>query len=183
MALAALSDLDQFKTIPPVTGLNPNMRSFQAPLDNVSGALQAALSSAVHSLVVAMFQYSDSKLDVIIRQKLQAEHCYVQLTLDSTEAGTATEKGLLAQWQHDGIGNSIAVGRSEHGAFMHDKICIVDGLDVITGSTNWTASAETKQDNHLLILRDPVLAAELRARLDILHDAILKQMAVKAKAA
>jgi phosphatidylserine/phosphatidylglycerophosphate/cardiolipin synthase-like enzyme len=179
MALAALSDLDQFKAVPFPPGYPPAARTFYSPVDNVHGALAALLHSASHSVVVSMYGYDDPELNKVLRSKLEDERIFVQLSLDSTQAAGKAEKPLLAQWLNDGTGNSIAIGRSERGAIMHLKLVIVDGLDVITGSTNWSTSGETKQDNQLTVLRDPLVAAEARARVDIIHDDMLKQMAAK----
>ncbi|MGZ4620707.1 MAG: phospholipase D-like domain-containing protein [Blastococcus sp.] len=177
MALNALSDLDTFKAAPFPDGYPPAVRTFYSPVDDVPGALAAVLQSASRSVVVSMYGYDDTKLNQVLRSKLQDDRVFVQLSLDSTQAAGPAEKTMLAAWANDGTGNSIAVGHSEKGAIMHLKLAIVDGLDVVTGSTNWSTSGETKQDNQLTVIRDPLVAAEARARVDIIHDDMLKQMA------
>ena len=50
------------------------------------GLLRDVLKSAQHSIVLNMFGYDDDELDSIIREKLETEHIYVQMSLDSTQA-------------------------------------------------------------------------------------------------
>jgi phosphatidylserine/phosphatidylglycerophosphate/cardiolipin synthase-like enzyme len=45
---------------------------------------------------------------------------------------------------------------------MHLKIVIIDGIDVVTGSTNWATSTQTAQDNQPTVIRD-VLVRPRRA--------------------
>jgi hypothetical protein len=177
MALPSLSTLDEFKAAPFAPGYPDNARTFYSPVDQVHDALKVLLASASKSLVVSMYGYDDDELDAVVRDKLESDKIFVQMSLDKSQAAGRHEKEILAKWQNDGVGNSIAIGRSEHAAIMHMKMVIIDGLDVITGSTNWSKSGESDQDNQLTVIRDPLVAAEARARVDIIHDDMLKQMA------
>lgn len=177
MALNSLKGLDHLKKTPFVAGYPENVRTFYSPVDQVHAALLTLVGSAQNSLVLAMYGYDDDELDAAIHAKVSNEHIYVQMTLDRSQAGGVHEKALLAKWNADGVGNSIAIGHSERGAIMHLKMMIIDGLDVVTGSTNWSSSGESKQDNQLSVVRDALVAAEARARVDIIHDSMLAQMA------
>jgi phosphatidylserine/phosphatidylglycerophosphate/cardiolipin synthase-like enzyme len=166
-ALARLDVLDQFKKGPFPPGYPDTHRSFYSPVDDVHGALKYLLQSATKSLVVAMYGFDDPELAEILRTKLTQENCYVQLTLDSSQAGGVHERQLLTQEKYPA--SSVATGRSEHGAIMHMKECIIDGVFLVTGSTNWSIGAETKQDNQLTVIADPFVCAEARARIDCIH--------------
>jgi phosphatidylserine/phosphatidylglycerophosphate/cardiolipin synthase-like enzyme len=179
VALTELNELDKYKTSPFPTGYPAGARTFYSPVDDLHGALTALLTSATRSIIVSMYGYDDADLNRVLRSKLENDRVFVQLSLDSTQAAGRAEKPLLAEWENNGIGNSIAVGHSERGAIMHLKLAIIDGLDLVTGSTNWSTSGESKQDNQLTVIRDPLVAAEARARVDIIHDDMLKQMAKK----
>ncbi len=183
MALAALSLLDKYKESPFVPGYPEAARTFYSPVDQVHNVLKDLLTSATKSLVISMYGYDDDELDEVIRGKLASNSIFVQMSLDKSQAGGLHESAILKKWENDGIGNSIAIGRSEKKAIMHLKLVIIDGLDIITGSTNWSASGEGAQDNQLTVLRDPIVAAEARTRVDIIHDDMLKQMAAAAQAA
>jgi phosphatidylserine/phosphatidylglycerophosphate/cardiolipin synthase-like enzyme len=158
-------------------GYPPDTRSFFSPRDDVHGVLTSLIASAQHSIVINMYGYDDSDIDEIIRDKLAAEHVYVQMSLDKSQAGGVHERELLEQWSNDDFGNSIAIGTSSKSAISHLKICIVDGVYTVRGSTNWSLSGEQKQDSELTLSRNAVIAAETRALLDLNHDWMLKQMA------
>jgi phosphatidylserine/phosphatidylglycerophosphate/cardiolipin synthase-like enzyme len=159
-------------------GYPAEQRSFFSPRDSVHPLLASLLASAQHSLVLNMYGYDDEELDSLIRGKLDSTHVYVQMSLDKSEAGGVHERKLLEKWSNDEFGNSIAIGTSEvHHAISHLKVLIVDGVYTVTGSTNWSISGESEQDNQLTLGRNAVVASELRAVLDLNHDWMLKQMA------
>ncbi|HEX9519765.1 MAG TPA: phospholipase D-like domain-containing protein [Streptosporangiaceae bacterium] len=158
-------------------GYPDDQRTFFAPRDDVHGLLVAVLGSAQHSIVVNMFGYDDDELNSIIQAKLASEKVYVQMSLDRRQAAGAHERQILAKWQNNAFGNSIAIGTSSvHNAISHLKIVIVDGVYTVKGSTNWSLSGEQQQDNELSLSRNAVIAAETRAILDLNHDFMLKQM-------
>ena len=41
---------------------------------------------------------------------------------------------------------------------MHNKFAVIDGRTVLTGSFNWTITADTKNDENLLVITDKELA-------------------------
>jgi len=171
-------DLAQFKAEGRfLDGYPDDQRTFFSPRDNVHGLLVALLSSAQHSIVVNMFGYDDDELNKIIQTKLADKDVYVQMSLDRSQSTGAHEKQILATWNNNAFGNSIAIGTSSvHNAISHLKIVIVDGVYTVKGSTNWSLSGEQQQDNELSLSRNAVIAAETRAVLDLNHDFMLKQM-------
>jgi phosphatidylserine/phosphatidylglycerophosphate/cardiolipin synthase-like enzyme len=165
-------------------GYPADLRTFFSPRDDLHNLLKALLSSAQHSIVLNMFGYADEELDEIIRHKLSSDHVYVQMSLDKTQSAGVHEQQLLARWDNNHFGNSIAIGTSNtKHAISHLKILIVDGVYTVKGSTNWSISGETQQDNELTLSRNAVIAAETRAVLDLNHDWMLKQMAASRKKA
>ena len=52
----------------------------------------------------------------------------------------------------------IAVSLDAQHAWAHDKVMILEGVIVITGSHHWTVAAERNKGEHLLMTRDPGLA-------------------------
>jgi phosphatidylserine/phosphatidylglycerophosphate/cardiolipin synthase-like enzyme len=156
----------------------PNVKAFYSPDDDIHGLLSSLLASAEQSIVLNMFGYDDTDLDSIIKSKLANEHVYVQMSLDRSQSKSGkTERQILAAWDNDNFGNSIAIGTSSKHAISHLKMVIVDGIYTVKGSTNWSLGGEQKQDNELTVCNNAVVAAEARAVLDRNHDFMLKQMA------
>lgn len=173
--------LASYKAAPFLPGYPDDFKTFFSPGDpGVHQLIVDLLKSAQNSIVLNMFGYDDDDADAVIRRKLANEHVYVQMSLDRSQAGGVHEKALLAAWDTGALSNSIAIGTSVHAAISHLKVLIVDGLYVVSGSTNWSLSGEQKQDNQLTLHRNAIVAAEYRTVLDINHAAMKHQMAARA---
>ncbi len=163
-------------------GYPPDSATFFSPEDGVGihQLLLDLVSVARVSIAINMFGWDDDDVDAAIQAKAADPSILVQISLDKSQAGGVHEKLLLANWFDKPIGTSIAVGQSVKHAISHLKVMIVDGVWVVSGSTNWSLSGEQQQDNQLTVTNNSVLAAQYRAILDINHIEMLKQMAATA---
>jgi phosphatidylserine/phosphatidylglycerophosphate/cardiolipin synthase-like enzyme len=178
MALADLSELARYRNRGPwPPGYPADRLTFWAPDDDLHGVLLAMIASARHSLVLAMYGFADDELAAAVHAKLDDPGCYVSLTLDSSQAAGAHEKAILAKSAFPS--NSVAVGQSERHRIMHLKCVLIDGTDLVTGSTNWSHAGEALQDNELTVTRSAVLAADARHKVDLVHEAMLTAAAAK----
>ena len=169
-------DLGQYKSNGKLPDQYPaNRRSFFSPEDNVHGLLASLLASARSSIILNMYGYDDDDLNTAIVTHAENPRMYVQMSLDKSQAGGVHEKRLLAGVLNTPSTN-VAIGQSTKHAISHLKVLIVDGLYVVSGSTNWSLSGEQQQDNECVVSNDAVVAAEYRAILDRNHAAMLSQM-------
>ena len=53
----------------------------------------------------------------------------------------------------------IPVRNDTNRYLMHNKVMIVDGLIVLTGSFNWSRSAEERNDENLVVIRSEHIAS------------------------
>jgi phosphatidylserine/phosphatidylglycerophosphate/cardiolipin synthase-like enzyme len=177
MSLENFADLAAFAAKPYPAGYPTDDHvTLFAPEDNLHGALALLIDSAKTSISIAMYGWDDDALATAILRKLQDEHVYVQLVLDSSQAAGKHEKALLATVNFPT--NTVVIGRSEKNAIMHLKLGTIDGLDSFSGSTNWSDSGEGKQDNELTFTRHPLVAFQVRTKIDLVAEAIRTRQAL-----
>lgn len=178
MSLPSLSALAKYRATPFPTGYPVEDHiTLYSPEDNIPAALKLMIGSAEHSLIIAMYGFDDDGVAEMILSKMNEEDVYVQLSLDSTQAAGKHESALLQRMAYDS--NSVAFGQSERHRIMHLKHVVIDGVDVIGGSTNWSSDGETRQDNEFTVTRHPLIAATARTKIDLIHSSMLTQMAGK----
>jgi phosphatidylserine/phosphatidylglycerophosphate/cardiolipin synthase-like enzyme len=76
----------------------------------------------------------------------------VRIVLEAENAeGSGSEYARLKS-------SGVQIRLDTNPALMHDKIAIIDGLYVITGSFNWTNAANSHHNDNLVVLRDQTWA-------------------------
>jgi len=108
------------------------------------------ISHARSSIHILMFSFTlDSIVDALIASHRRGVEVKVVLE---------TEQILSdIYWKLKNAG--IEVRNDTNPSFMHDKIAIIDGEIVLTGSYNWTKTAEHANNENLVVIRDVGIAA------------------------
>lgn len=114
-------------------------------------AIEQAMETALSELLICVFTISDDRLS----DAIMAAHrsgLTVRVISDNDkmhDRGSDVER--LSQ-----AGVNVRIDRSpEH---MHHKFMVIDGRTVMTGSYNWTRSAETRNEENIIAVDDPLLA-------------------------
>lgn len=111
----------------------------------------AEIGRAQRSILVQAYSFTSAPIAEAIRDAHQ-RGVAVAVLLDKSQE---TEKYSSADFLlHAGVPTQID---SRH-AIAHNKVMILDGQTVITGSFNFTKSAEESNAENLLIIRDPTIA-------------------------
>jgi cardiolipin hydrolase len=75
----------------------------------------------------------------------------VALKTDKIESASKTQVAMITKLQ----GAGIHVEVSEQARLLHHKFAVIDGRYVVTGSYNWTESAERRNRENMVILECP----------------------------
>jgi len=124
-----------------------------SPEDHPRNHYLPVVSQARQSIVFMAFNFTDDDLARLLIAKAH-QGVKVQGVFDARQA--ATSRGNDYETLRRA---GLDVRRDGNPYAMHHKVIIVDGKTVIFGSYNFTRSAETRNDENLLIVHDPLLAA------------------------
>lgn len=139
-----------------------------SPGGGAQEAITGKLAAARTQIDVAVYILSNQEL----ANALIAAHqkgVRVRVLLDGSQDESVYSQGKYLY--NNGV--TVRVDRThmlfpgQTQGIMHNKFAIIDTETIITGSYNWTSSAETHNDENLLILTDaPDLARRYRAQFE-----------------
>lgn len=105
------------------------------------------ISASQEFIDVAMYSFTSEPIaEALVRAKNRGVR--VRILLDKLQAA-----GRYSQHQYL-LDNGVRIITDVHGGIMHNKIAIIDGRVLLTGSFNWTKSAEERNEENLLLFID-----------------------------
>ncbi len=128
--------------------------AYFSPEDHVGDALVQLLTGAQTSIYFLAYSFTSDPLGETIRQRA-AGGVKVAGVMDADQA-----KSNLGTEYDAFRADGLAVRLDGNPDQMHEKMMIIDGQTVVVGSYNFTRSADTSNDENLLVIRDPQIAAQ-----------------------
>jgi phosphatidylserine/phosphatidylglycerophosphate/cardiolipin synthase-like enzyme len=120
-----------------------------------NGGCQAAVISKINdahkSIYVAMYSFTSREIANALAAAKE-RHVKVKVILDTFEIKDRFSKSRYL------INKDINLKFHMGNGLMHNKFAVIDGRTVLTGSFNWTVTADTKNDENLLVITDKELA-------------------------
>jgi len=138
------------------TSVDPGrVRVYFSPHGGAQAAVVEEIDRAAKEILVQSYNFSNKEIIAALR-RAAASGVNVRLILD--KSCRLDHEGSQAKAAQS-VGPTFIDG--EH-AIAHNKVMVIDGVRVITGSFNFTHAAEEKNAENLLILDSPELAASYR---------------------
>lgn len=139
--------------LPVMTVDGTPVENYFAPRDRVMDKLIQETNKARRSIKFMIFTYTDENLasQMISQAKLGVD---VQGVIEARGASQGALPSLFCAKQ-----KLLQVKTDGNSATMHHKVIIIDDETVITGSFNFTKSADTANDDNVIIIRNSSVAA------------------------
>ncbi len=134
-----------------------------SPQGKCSTHILREIESAKQELLVAVYAFTSDDLAGALAQA-KKRGVIVQVIVDREfDRGNGNSKGKFLEAQKIPVrriaGVAAKAGEKDSG-LMHQKFAVIDRRVVFTGSYNWTHSAESRNDENLLMFRDANPLAE-----------------------
>lgn len=149
IALISTSLANAIMTYPSAAPL-PIYNACFTPGDNCISVIMKEISRAQESIYVQAYSFTSESIESALIEAKQ-RGIEVQVLLDKTQ------KNGSAVYFHD---HGIPVWIDYRPRIAHNKIMIIDGNIVITGSFNFTHSAQERNAENVLIIHDATLAQQ-----------------------
>jgi phosphatidylserine/phosphatidylglycerophosphate/cardiolipin synthase-like enzyme len=138
-----------------------------SPDDSPESIIIKNIDNAKESINIAMYSFSDSDIALaVIRAKKRGIDIKIYLDKEQVNAKYTNSRFFI----NEGIKNIRNIRISSNNSKMHNKFVVIDNKIVITGSYNWTASADERNDENLLVIDDKNIVEKYQSQFNYLWD-------------
>lgn len=140
-----------------------------SPSDGTTSKIRNAINAAGSNLYFALLIFTENSLGTAVRNANNRPNMVVRGDIEDIEA-TGTEFYFLTN-------NGVEIySHGNEDGMLHHKYAIIDeggtNAKVVTGSHNWTASAENQNDENIMIIRDGTIANQFFQEWNARHNAV-----------
>jgi len=140
------------------------IRVFFSPKGGAAEEIIKQIDNAESYIDIAMYSFTYEPIaEAIIRAKNRGVK--IRILMDKVQS-----QGKYSKYEFF-LDNEIAVIQDRRAGIMHNKIAVIDGKVLFTGSYNWTKSAEeSNQENLLEFIDEEEIIKVYQERLDYLWE-------------
>ena len=147
----------------PYLGMAQSIQVYFSPNGGCQQAVVSEIRKATQTIDIAMYYLSSREIAQALA-KAHQKNVQVRIVLDQgQEIESASKSGYLIK--HD-----IEIRYHLGFGLMHNKFAIIDGKSLITGSFNWTLTAEERNEENLLIITDEGTIEKYKERFNYLWN-------------
>ena len=146
-------------TWPTLTVAGTSLECYFAPEDGVEEKVIAKIAEARRQIAFMAFVFTSEPIAEIMGERLAAG-AQVRGVVEKRSAGSRYSRHKYLNER----GANIYIDGNPNT--MHHKVIVVDGELVMTGSYNFSASAEEKNDENLIVIHSPKIAAMFLEEVD-----------------
>jgi phosphatidylserine/phosphatidylglycerophosphate/cardiolipin synthase-like enzyme len=160
---------------------------------SVNGLIGRTLTQARQSIDLALFVFSDQQISNVLEQE-HRQGVQIRALIEPSFAYRDYSEGLdllglrlpnlQCRYEADNRPwstplQTMGIPQLPEGDLLHHKFGLIDQQIVITGSQNWSEAANRSNDENLLVIRNPTVAAHFQREFDRLYGSALLGMTPK----
>lgn len=127
--------------------VHADTKAYFSPNGGCQDVVVSEISQAKKSIDIAMYSFTSREIAQALVEA-QKRHVKVRIVLDKAQKNEHYSKSRYL------IGKGFDVKYHSGSGLMHNKFAVIDGWVLLTGSFNWTASADKRNEENLLIITD-----------------------------
>lgn len=140
-----------------------NLEVYFSPNGWCMYAVISEINKAQTTIDVAMYYFTSREIaQALIKAK--ERHVEVRIILDKSQEEQSFSKSRYL------LQRGFKVRYHTGEGLMHNKFVVIDGRVLITGSYNWTATAEKKNEENLIIIKDDGVIKQYAERFEYIWD-------------